>query len=141
MPVAGNVESHELKEFLDLVERYRKGLDRLETLLLLAVKNKASAWIVSTLINIGADLDARGEYERTPLHLAAQHSTSPDIVKVLVEGGADVDARETDQQTPLHLAALYNRSMVATLIAHKANIHLVDKYGCSVLTSASGCRV
>ena len=31
-----------------------QGLDRLETLLLLAVRNKASAWIVSSLINIGA---------------------------------------------------------------------------------------
>ena len=54
VPVAGNVESHELEEFLYLVERSREGLDRLETLLLLAVRNKASAWIVSSLINIGA---------------------------------------------------------------------------------------
>ena len=57
VPVAGNVESHELNEFLDFVERSRgqgQGLDRLETLLLLAVRNKASAWIVSSLINIGA---------------------------------------------------------------------------------------
>ena len=54
VPVAGNVESRELNEFLGFVERSREGIDRLETLLLLAVRNKASAWIVSSLINIGA---------------------------------------------------------------------------------------
>ena len=54
VPVARHLESHELDEFLVLVERSREGLDRLETLLLLAVRNKASAWIVSSLINIGA---------------------------------------------------------------------------------------
>ena len=60
------------------------------------------------------------------------------VVKSLVEvGKADVDARGDDQLTPLHHAAQHNPSMVATLIAHKANVHLVDKDGWSPLHLAA----
>ena len=41
---------------------------------------------------------------------------------------------------PLHLAAWYNPSMVATLIAHKANVHLVDNNGWSALHEAAMCN-
>ena len=70
--------------------------------------------------------------ERTPLHLTAACSTSPDVVEC-----ADVDARAYNEHTPLHLAARHNPCMVATLIAHKANVYLVDKYGWSALAWAA----
>ena len=97
-----NIKDPELREFLQVVKS-GSGLDRLEALLFLAVRCKQSAKIVSSLINIGAD----------------------------------VDARDDDERTPLIIAAMFNPSMVATLIAHKANVHLVDKYQQSSLHHAA----
>ena len=43
--LALTIESYELKEFSDWIERTERRLDHFETLLFLAVENKASAWI------------------------------------------------------------------------------------------------
>ncbi|MGY1915624.1 ankyrin repeat domain-containing protein [Blastococcus sp. SYSU DS0973] len=46
--------------------------------------------VVRVLVHAGADLAARTEQHRTPLHVALEHA--PDLVPVLVELGAVVDA-------------------------------------------------
>ncbi|MGY2084595.1 ankyrin repeat domain-containing protein [Blastococcus sp. SYSU DS0539] len=46
--------------------------------------------VVRVLVEAGADLGARTDHHRTPLHVALEHA--PDLVPVLVELGAVVDA-------------------------------------------------
>ncbi|TFV52384.1 ankyrin repeat domain-containing protein [Blastococcus sp. TF02A_35] len=48
------------------------------------------AEVVDVLVDAGADLSARTEHHRTPLHVALEHA--PDLVPLLVSRGAPVDA-------------------------------------------------
>ena len=65
-------------------------------------KSKFQADTVKLLINHGADVTARDETLRTPLHLAA-FSGSTKTVQLLIEHGADVTAQDRRKKTPLHL--------------------------------------
>ena len=47
--------------------------------------------IIGTLIEAGAEVDARDEYDTTPLHWAVNSNENPDIIGTLVEAGAKLD--------------------------------------------------
>ena len=47
------------------------------------------------LLNNGADVNSRGDYNSTPLHEAAE-SGSLDIARLLLSRGADVDVLDLD---------------------------------------------
>ena len=85
--------------------------------------------VVKMLVDSGADVKATDKNKHTPLLIAAKHSASASVIALLIEIGANIGARDDHERTPLHLAAEHNPSMMATLIAHKANVHLVDKDG------------
>ncbi len=60
---------------------------------------------VSTLIDLGVDLEARADSGMTPLLLACSVSAvTLDIVMALVDGGADLTAKDRDGRTALELA-------------------------------------
>jgi ankyrin repeat protein len=65
------------------------------------------------------NIDARNDFERTPLHVACIHNRM-DIVRYLAKSGANIHAVGKKRRTSLHYAVLYhgNLEMVEFLV-HK----------------------
>ncbi|KAI9437171.1 ankyrin repeat-containing domain protein, partial [Lactarius indigo] len=66
--------------------------------------------VVRTLIQNGADVNARNQGQSTPLHLFFDKRPTlrtPDAkcLRVLLENGADVDAVDDEGRTPYQLAS------------------------------------
>ena len=77
---------------------------------------------VKACLVAGADMNARDEWEKTPLHWAASDNKNPDVAKALLAAGADVNARDRWKTTPLHLAARNrNPAMLKALLAAGAD--------------------
>ena len=72
---------------------------------LFATRDTRPSWILSafTLLDAGADPNARTAAGDTPLHLSLWYRDST-LVSALVEAGADVNARNDEGETPLHVA-------------------------------------
>jgi ankyrin repeat protein len=66
-------------------------------------------------INAGANVNALGQWQQTPLHYAAM-ADDADIARLLIEKGADVNALDKGQHTPLHWAAIRGHINVARLL-------------------------
>merc|ERR1711991_789469 len=77
----------------------------------------------------GAVIDARNNYQRTPLHCAC-YKGHTEVAMALMERGADIDARDNDQRTPLHYACDNGHTEVAmSLIKRGADgrsVHSLD---------------
>lgn len=88
---------------------------------------------VRTLIEAGADKDARGEYGMTPLHNAAWKG-HVEVVGTLLRVGADIEAKNMAGKAPLHHAADYARvEVVGALLAGGADSSAKDKGGITPL--------
>jgi hypothetical protein len=92
---------------------------------------------VERAIQDGADVNARGDYNETPLH-SAVFNNGPDVVRVLLENGADVNAANEFMVTVLHYAIEWsdNPEVVKTLIENGADVNSVDDDGGTPLRSA-----
>ncbi|MHC4508711.1 MAG: ankyrin repeat domain-containing protein [Planctomycetota bacterium] len=102
---------------------------------------------VQTLIEKGADVDARGQEGRTPLHCAVGNKVLKDshldVVKLLLAHGAVIDAKDELGGTPLNIAAdtlkMPSRKEDATyrivefLVAEGADIHAKPEHGWTAL--------
>ena len=67
------------------------------------------------LLQNGADVNAKNNYHRTPLHLAVFHGHSK-IAKLLLQNGALVNAKCKAGETPLHFAAYKGHSEVVEIL-------------------------
>lgn len=72
--------------------------------------------IVDVLMNAGADVNAKIQYDQMPMHLALR-SNHTEILKILIKRGADVNCKDTRAQlTPLQLALSENHEDAAVIL-------------------------
>ena len=83
--------------------------------------------LMDWLITQGADINARDEYDRTPLHYHAQVN-DVERIALLLERGADIEAQDKYKNTPLHFAE-YNAKTVQLLIEKGADVNAKDDRG------------
>ena len=95
--------------------------------------------VVKTLLDAGADPNARAERGFTPLHGAATNSETPAVVQVLLDAGADLNARTKDGLTPLHQAAWFSETpaVVQILLDAGADPNARDEDGRTPLHRAA----
>ena len=83
-------------------------------------------------LDLGADVNARLDGGRTPLHVAYAWARDSSVVGILVEAGADVNARDDEGHTPLHVAVCALRpaiETVALLVTAGADVNARDNEG------------
>jgi ankyrin repeat protein len=83
---------------------------------LLAAVKRSDAAAVKSLIAKGADVNAKTNYDATPLHFAADRGNL-EVVKALVEAGANVEAKDTFYKfTPVTMAMMHQRKEVVAYL-------------------------
>ena len=84
---------------------------------------------VAACLEAGADPNARGWLERTPLHVTASFNDDPAVTKALIDAGARVSARDKYDLAPLHLGAAYGRNpaVIAALLEAGADADARDE--------------
>ena len=87
--------------------------------------------LMDWLIAQGADINARDEYERTPLHYHAQVN-NVEKVALLLERDADIEAQDKYKNTPLHFAE-YNVEVAQLLIEKGADNKAKNNMGHNVM--------
>ena len=75
----------------------------------------------------GANIEAKGEIDLTPLHLASRRGNQH-IVKLLLDRGANIEAKDKDGRAPVHLASsnFGRQESVKLLFDWGANIEPMD---------------
>ncbi len=99
----------------------------------------ATKEIAELLIAEGADVNAKGYRDGTPLHPAAWYGHK-EVVELLIANGTDVNAERVvyDKTIPLHYAAMRGHKEIAELlIAKGANVNTKDNGGRTPLFRAT----
>lgn len=92
-----------------------------------AKRNNVDA--IKLLINNGAEVDSKDDYDRTPLYYAIDYSSDIDVIKFLIDKGADVNVKIFNNNMPLHIAAQRNNvEAVKLLISKGADINAKNNY-------------
>lgn len=84
---------------------------------------------IHVLLQAGANVNVRDNFELTPLHYAATMNHIK-IIKILLRAGANVNARDNFELTPLHYAVEKS---------HVEAIHTLLKAGANANARSAGC--
>lgn len=107
--------------FYEAYQKYQKGQATITDLPLLAYllcqdgEKAVPTRVVKSFIEFGADVNAKDEKSRTPLHEAGEQGQT-ESVKALLAAGADVNAKDGESRTPLYWAKLYGHKGVAKIL-------------------------
>jgi len=88
--------------------------------------------LVKSAIAQGADLEAKNNSGKTPLHIAVLRSGGQryEMMRLLLEAGANPNAQDMKGQTPLHIASRHwHLSPVRLLVSAGSNVNARDKKG------------
>ncbi len=77
--------------------------------------------VIMALLNAGADVNAKGKDNVTPI-INATFNNNPDIIIVLIEAGADADAIDDEYGTALHIAVMFNDNLAITTALIEAGV-------------------
>uniref|UniRef100_A0A672KAV6 Uncharacterized protein n=1 Tax=Sinocyclocheilus grahami TaxID=75366 RepID=A0A672KAV6_SINGR len=116
-----------------LVHEEKKSLKNQTTVLHMAATEDDATLI---LLDKGIDPNINGPKDQTPLHLSALHN-QPALMALLLHVGAQINSITQDEFTALHLASQSgNTEAVAQLLEGKADIHVKDKQGRTLLLTS-----
>ncbi|GFR05473.1 ANK_REP_REGION domain-containing protein [Trichonephila clavata] len=105
-----------------------------DNLLLTAVHN-GDISKVTDLLNRGANIEAKGTKNQTPLCVASNIGKL-DMIQLLLGNGAKVNVQDIDGKTPLHYAALIGKG-VELILSKGASIEAKDSNKCTPLHCAA----
>lgn len=71
--------------------------------------------ICELLIQKGANVNAKGEDGKTPLHYTIEYD-NVEFASLLIRNKAEVDAKDNSGYTPLHRCAIYNSTKIAKVL-------------------------
>ena len=104
-----------------------------------AAAGRRGAGFVDELILVGANVNCRNDYGRTPLMwaVASSYSETLECVELFIAAGADLNAVDNDEESVLMKAVAAGAiEAVKCLIAHGADATYRNSYGESALTTA-----
>ena len=94
--------------------------------------------VAKTLIENGADINAKDKWDQTPLHSAVYSGFSKMVELLINNKDTIVDAVDEWGQTPLHYASEKGYlEIIKKLISKKADVNTIDNYGNTPLHYAS----
>ena len=95
---------------------------------------------VQELVDRGADVNARGEYDLTPLMHVAGVNPNPEVTSALLKAGAEINAKDWVGWTPLFYAAMTNTNpmVLSVLLGAGAEVNAKAKSGFTPLIAAAG---
>ena len=141
--LTGAVSSSQLDVVAILLDQRQVDLDAAWDVLvrgtvLHTAARRGMARMVAVLIEFGAQLEAREQWERwTPLHFAS-HNGHRETVEVLIENGAQLEAQDQEGCTPLHSASHNgHQEIVEVLLGKGAKLDAQDQDGWTPLHWAS----
>lgn len=112
-----------------------------------AIFFRCNEQILSLLIEVGADVNAKDNLEYTPLHIAAigKNELVDKNLMLLISAGADVDMKNINGDTALQVGIIYQRSndwykftnAARILIDYGANVNTMNKFGNTPLHQAA----
>jgi len=84
--------------------------------------------VIERLMEKGADINARGSSQDTPLHITVENEYLDVFTKLLSYAGIDVNAANVNGDTPLHRAAYLHRrhKFIPLLLEHGAQVNSVN---------------